>query len=467
MSLTDLRFDYTHDAAASDGTNKSFKRLRTLVNTLLETDLGSLADDLAGLRTGTDGDLPYRGAGEWQMLGIGLADRVLTSDGTAPQWSQSLNLGGGLNAVGSIDTSANLIAGSTIYSGTSGIHFGSLLGGAPLTNIPALAPVCTNLDADLLDGQHGSYYRDAGNLNAGTVPLARLSGITNTEIAGAAAIAWTKISKTGSSLADLATRSAGALDTGTLSDSRLSANVALENTANVFSVGQTIVESSSGAETIGLFLDNRFGAAGTAVALRFRTGTSGSSPVAEIVGTLLSGPVGSLTFRTRASGGTLTNAMILTSAQELQALGAVVAHTIRRDSADGSDSSQLEMTGGGSFSSTRGALLGLYGNEHATNPGVWQAVSGQGGDVRFLTNPSGSSARRGGFPGAGGFYVGNTTGRISTSATDGFLHIPACAGTPTGVPNLITGTVPLCFDDTNHKLYVYSGGGWKTTTVFA
>ena len=33
------------------------------------------------------------------------------------------------------------------------------------------------LDADLLDGQHGSYYQDADNLNAGTVPNARLSGL--------------------------------------------------------------------------------------------------------------------------------------------------------------------------------------------------------------------------------------------------------------------------------------------------
>ena len=32
----------------------------------------------------------------------------------------------------------------------------------------------SGLDADQLDGQHGSYYRDAGNLNAGTVEAARL-----------------------------------------------------------------------------------------------------------------------------------------------------------------------------------------------------------------------------------------------------------------------------------------------------
>lgn len=33
----------------------------------------------------------------------------------------------------------------------------------------------SGIDADLLDGQHGSYYLNAGNLNAGTLPDARLS----------------------------------------------------------------------------------------------------------------------------------------------------------------------------------------------------------------------------------------------------------------------------------------------------
>lgn len=33
--------------------------------------------------------------------------------------------------------------------------------------------VCTNLNSDLLDGQHGGYYRDVGNANAGTLAVAR------------------------------------------------------------------------------------------------------------------------------------------------------------------------------------------------------------------------------------------------------------------------------------------------------
>lgn len=71
---------------------------------------------------------------------------------------------------------------------------------------------------------------NASNLSSGTVPLARLSGITNAEIAAGAAIAyaklnlagailnadinasaaidWSKISKSGSNLTDIATRSA-------------------------------------------------------------------------------------------------------------------------------------------------------------------------------------------------------------------------------------------------------------------
>ncbi len=47
--------------------------------------------------------------------------------------------------------------------------------------------------------------------------------ITNTQINASAAIAWTKISKTGSSLADLTTRSAADLTSGTLPDARMPA----------------------------------------------------------------------------------------------------------------------------------------------------------------------------------------------------------------------------------------------------
>lgn len=76
---------------------------------------------------------------------------------------------------------------------------------------------------------------NADQLTTGTVPLDRLVGITNTQISATADIAWSKISKVGSSLADLSTRSAADLSSGTLNDARLSSNVPLKDAgSNIF-----------------------------------------------------------------------------------------------------------------------------------------------------------------------------------------------------------------------------------------
>lgn len=58
-----------------------------------------------------------------------------------------------------------------------------------------------------------------------------------------------------------------------------------------------------------------------------------------------------------------------------------------------------------------------------------------------------------------GFIVGNQA--LTTTATDGFLYVPTCAGTPTGTPTTQTGTAPIVVDTTNNKLYFYSGGQWR------
>lgn len=59
------------------------------------------------------------------------------------------------------------------------------------------------------------------------------------------------------------------------------------------------------------------------------------------------------------------------------------------------------------------------------------------------------------------FAGGNPKAPIATDATEGFLYIPMCAGTPTGTPSLgLTGHVPLIYDSTNNRLYVYDGG-WR------
>jgi hypothetical protein len=88
--------------------------------------------------------------------------------------------------------------------------------------------------------------RSAGALNSGTLPNARLvavpytalslaGSIVDADVSALAAIGWTKIDKTGSSLADLATRSASDLTTGTLAAGRLPGAVVLTTETAVVS----------------------------------------------------------------------------------------------------------------------------------------------------------------------------------------------------------------------------------------
>lgn len=53
------------------------------------------------------------------------------------------------------------------------------------------------------------------------------------------------------------------------------------------------------------------------------------------------------------------------------------------------------------------------------------------------------------------------TASLATNATNGFIYIPTCAGTPTGTPSAQTGFAPMVVDSTNNKLYVYVGGAWQ------
>lgn len=53
------------------------------------------------------------------------------------------------------------------------------------------------------------------------------------------------------------------------------------------------------------------------------------------------------------------------------------------------------------------------------------------------------------------------TAAIATNATNGFLYVPSCAGTPTGTPTTFTGRVPIVVDTTNNKLYFYSSAAWR------
>jgi hypothetical protein len=75
--------------------------------------------------------------------------------------------------------------------------------------------------------------------------------------------------------------------------------------------------------------------------------------------------------------------------------------------------------------------------------------------LSFYTN----NTKRVNITALGSVVAGN--GALTTTATDGFLYVPTCAGTPTGTPTTITGMAPIVVNTTNNKLYFYSGGSWR------
>ncbi len=97
--------------------------------------------------------------------------------------------------------------------------------------------------------------------------------------------------------------------------------------------------------------------------------------------------------------------------------------------------------------------------------------TGTPGDIIFQTSAKGAAATSVNAANTamtlkGGTGVGLSgsvvlgSAAISSSATDGFLYIPTCAGTATGTPTAFTGRVALIYDITNNKFSVYNGA-WK------
>ena len=86
------------------------------------------------------------------------------------------------------------------------------------------------------------------------------------------------------------------------------------------------------------------------------------------------------------------------------------------------------------------------------------------GDHQWLVAPSGTAGNAISFTNALTLDANSNlvlgSGAVATTATNGFLYVTSCAGTPTGTPTAKTGRVPIVVDTTNNKLYFYSGGSW-------
>lgn len=121
--------------------------------------------------------------------------------------------------------------------------------GTPPLTISSTTAV-TNLNADLLDGQHGAYYQDAANLNAGEIPLARIPATLTGKDAD------TLDGQHGAYYLDASNLNAGTVPTARLPQGLsgfVSGSVATTVTVNaVIPVDDTIPQSGEGVEVITL-----------------------------------------------------------------------------------------------------------------------------------------------------------------------------------------------------------------------
>lgn len=62
----------------------------------------------------------------------------------------------------------------------------------------------------------------------------------------------------------------------------------------------------------------------------------------------------------------------------------------------------------------------------------------------------------------GSLVLGNAA--IATNATDGFLYVVTCAGTPNGTPTAQTGRAAMIYDTTGNKIWFYNGS-WRGVAV--
>jgi hypothetical protein len=84
------------------------------------------------------------------------------------------------------------------------------------------------------------------------------------------------------------------------------------------------------------------------------------------------------------------------------------------------------------------------------------------GRLVFSTTADGAatSTERMRITSAGNIVAGGSAA-LATTASNGFLYVPTCVGTPTGTPTTITGMAPIVVDTTNNKLYFYSNSAWR------
>jgi len=138
---------------------------------------------------------------------------------------------------------------------------------------------------------------------------------------------------------------------------------------------------------------------------------------------------------------------------------------------------------GGTFPSTTTSAAQVFRSDVATEAAAFTLptldhyfAGGTGlGAGSALTNEYAFHGNLAAGTGKWNFYGGGTARNYfaggvevvsgATNMTSGFTHIPSAAGAPTGAPTNPSGNVPMYYDSTNNKIYVYSGGTWRSTAA--
>jgi len=315
-AITSVDTDLT-TVSASDDTLASAKAIKDYVDNEVSTAVGNVALNFAG-DTGT-------GA-------IDLDSETFTIAGTANE-IETVGTGNTLTIglPGSVAITTSLVVGSAVTITSSGIDAVGIIsasrfvsdvttGTAPLT--VSSTTLVSNLNADLLDGQEGSYYTNASNINAGTIGDAYLPATISSDITGNAATATTATNLT----------DAANITTGTISDDRLpdliTSNINISSgisTVSQLVVGSAVTITSSGIDaSSGIITALQF--VGTASTASFATTAftlNGTSEAELSVGSavtatnLAGGDAGDIPYQSAANTTTFVDASLASTGQVL------------------------------------------------------------------------------------------------------------------------------------------------------
>ena len=187
------------------------------------------------------------------------------------------------------------------------------------------------------------------------------------------------------------------------------------------------------------------------------------TPAQLAVGAAVDSTVGLLVnVATASMTGTDQVGLYVNQASSTAATGSITGYQVSLVQADGITTSYLLNFSAGGCAKGSGSTLTRFVNYFGGNSGTQATNNAWATDNLAFTGNwvlNFTSTRSSKFSGS---LV--CAGSLATNATDGFLYIPSCAGTPSGTPTSQTGTVAMVYDTTNNKLYVYNGA-WKGGTA--